>query len=60
MATAKKTKYTKIGRSGEMIEVEHDEIRKKFRLGHSSEYFNLDFIYTTAFNRSFFGSIPGS
>lgn len=43
MATAKKTKYTKIGRSGEMIEVEHDEIKRKKNTGWNipPEYMNL-------------------
>lgn len=43
MATAKKTKYTRVGRNGEMIEVEHEDIRKKKSSGWNipPEYMNL-------------------
>jgi F0F1-type ATP synthase assembly protein I len=43
MAAAKKKKYTKIGRSGETIEVEHDDIKKKKNSGWNipPEYLNL-------------------
>ena len=43
MATAKKKKYTKIGRNGEMIDVEHDEIQKKKSSSWNipPEYMNL-------------------
>lgn len=43
MATTKKATYTKVGKSGEMIEVERDEIRKKKKSGLNlpPEYLSL-------------------
>ena len=43
MATANKTKYTRIGKNGEIIQVDRDLIQKgkKSGLNIPSEYFNL-------------------
>lgn len=43
MATTKSTKYTKIGRSGEIIKVEREHIRKEKKSAWNipTEYFNL-------------------